>query len=99
MEEIIRLCLGEITKSGKDESLAREILSAILESKGSRLDYLTIAERIGVSHITVKDYLNVLERGRLIYVLHAWDVSKKAHAIGRQKKIIFQNPFASYITS
>ncbi|AEC51901.1 hypothetical protein PNA2_0985 [Pyrococcus sp. NA2] len=91
-EEFIRLVLGEIAKSGKSEEIAREILETVLNLKGNRVDYVSIAKKVGVSHPTVREYLSTLESARLIYTLEAWDVSKKHHAHRKEKKIVFQSP-------
>ncbi|WP_297476113.1 ATP-binding protein [Thermococcus sp.] len=91
-EEFIRLVLGEIAKSGKNEEVAREILEVVLNLSGNRVDYVSIARKVGVSHPTVREYLSTLESARLIYTLEAWDVSKKRHAHRKEKKIVFQSP-------
>ncbi|WP_297439038.1 hypothetical protein [Thermococcus sp.] len=46
-EEIIRLVLGEIAKSGKSKEIARELLKAIFRLKGNRVDYVTLAGELG----------------------------------------------------
>ncbi|WP_099210225.1 ATP-binding protein [Thermococcus henrietii] len=91
-EEIIRLVLGEIAKSGKSEETARELLEAVFRLRGNRVDYVTLAEEVGVSHPTVRDYLATLESARVIYTLEAWDVSRKRYAHRKEKKIVFQSP-------
>ncbi|MCD6140437.1 MAG: ATP-binding protein [Thermococcus sp.] len=91
-EEIIRLVLGEIAKSGKNEEIARELLEALFRLKGNRVDYVTLAREIGISHPTVREYLSTLESARVIYTLEAWDIAKKRHAHRKEKKIIFQSP-------
>ncbi|ALM74797.1 DUF4143 domain-containing protein [Thermococcus barophilus] len=91
-EEIIRLVLGEIAKSGKSEEIARELLEAIFRLKGNRIDYVTLAGEVGVSHPTVREYLSTLESARVIYTLEAWDIAKKRHAHRKEKKIVFQSP-------
>ncbi|WP_258084626.1 ATP-binding protein [Thermococcus thermotolerans] len=91
-EEIIRLVLGEIAKSGKSEEIARELLETIFRLKGNRVDYVTLAGEIGVSHPTVREYLATLESARVIYTLEAWDVSRNRHAHRKEKKIVFQSP-------
>ncbi|MCD6373793.1 MAG: ATP-binding protein [Thermococcus sp.] len=101
-EEIIRLVLGEIVKSGKSEEIARELLEAVFRLKGNRVDYVTLARETGVSHPTVREYLAILESARIIYTLEAWDVSRKRHAHRKEKKIVFQSPliataFAVYL--
>lgn len=91
-EEIIRLILGEIAKSGKSEEIARELLEAVFRLKGNRADYVTLAREIGISHPTVREYLATLESARVIYTLEAWDVAKKRHSHRKEKKIVFQSP-------
>ncbi len=91
-EEFIRLVLGEIAKSGKNEEIAREILEVIINLRGNRADYVSIARKVGISHPTVREYLSTLESARLIYTLEAWDISKKRHAHRKEKKIVFQSP-------
>lgn len=91
-EEIVRLTLGEIAKSGKSEEIAREILEAIFRLKGNRVDYVTLARETSVSHPTVREYLNTLESARLVYVLEAWDINRKRHAHRKEKKVVFQSP-------
>ena len=91
-EEFIRLVLGEIAKSGKNEETAREILEAVLNLRGNRVDYVSIAREVGVSHPTVREYLSTLENARLIYTLETWDISRKRHAHRKEKKIVFQSP-------
>ena len=91
-EEFIRLVLGEIAKSGKNEETAREILEVIFNLRGNRADYVSIARKVGVSHPTVREYLSTLESARLVYTLEAWDISKKRHAHRKEKKIVFQSP-------
>ncbi|ASJ08954.1 hypothetical protein A3L11_06830 [Thermococcus siculi] len=94
-EEITRLTLGEIAKAGKSEETARELLEAIFRLKGNRVDYVTLARETGVSHPTVREYLNTLESARLIYVLEAWDISRKRHAHRKEKKVVFQSPLVA----
>ncbi|NJE01198.1 ATP-binding protein [Thermococcus sp. JdF3] len=91
-EELIRLVLGEIAKSGKSEETARELLEAIFRLRGNRVDYVSLAREIGVSHPTVREYLSTLESARVLYTLEAWDITRKRHAHRKEKKIVFQSP-------
>jgi len=92
-ETIIRTCLGEISKTGKNEATAIGILNYILENISGRTDYITIARKIGIHHETVKDYLETLQNSFMIYVLHCWNLNKKTHAPRKQKKIAISDPF------
>ena len=90
-EEIMRVILGEIAKSGKNENIAREILEYLLKIKGNRFDYLTIAREIGMSHPTVREYINLLENARIVYQLESWNLDKKIFSHKKQKKVVFQS--------
>ena len=91
LEMVIRLILGTLSKEGKSEEVIREIMEKIMNSGTGRTDYLSIGTDIGIHHNTVMDYLETMESGRAIYVLKAWDLSKKKHAPRKQKKVIFQS--------
>jgi hypothetical protein len=90
-EMIIRMFLGVLSKESKSEETSRQIMEKILSSMGSRLDFITIASEIGIHHNTVREYIELLENSRIIYLLPAWDINKKRYTIRKQKKIIFQN--------
>jgi len=90
-EMMIRLFLGILSKENKSEEIGRQIMEKILNSMGSRLDFITIASDIGIHHNTVREYIELLENSRIIYLLPAWDINKKRYALRKQKKIIFQS--------
>ena len=90
-EMMIRLFLGVLSKANKSEEIGRQIMEKILNSMGSRLDFITIAEDVGIHHNTVREYIELLENSRIIYLLPAWDINKKRYALRKQKKIIFQS--------
>jgi len=90
-EMMIRLFLGELSKENKDEENGRIIMEKILYSMGSRVDFTTIAADIGLHHNTVREYIELFEDARLLYLLYAWDINKERLSIRRQKKIIFQS--------
>ena len=90
-ETIIRLFLGTLSNENKSEEIGREILEKILNSKTSRLDFITIASDTGIHHNTVREYIKILENSRVIYLLPAWDINKKRYSLRKQKKIIFQS--------
>ena len=91
-EMLIRVILGTLTKDMKREETARDIMERLLVLGTGRVDYLSIARDVGLHHNTVRDYLGVLEKARVIYVLSSWDIEKKKHSVRKQKKMIFQNP-------
>jgi len=90
-ETIIRLFLGTLSKERKSEEIGRAILEKLLQTGSSRLDFLTIASDIGVHHNTVREYIELLEGSRILYLLPAWDIERKRYAPRKQKKMIFQS--------
>jgi len=90
-EMIIRLFLGILSKENKNEGIGRQILETILSTMGSRIDFITIAREVGIHHHTVKEYIELLENARILYILPAWDINRKRYAPRKQKKIIFQS--------
>ena len=90
-EMIIRMFLGILSKESKSEEIGRQIMEKILVSMGSRLDFITIASDLGIHHNTVREYIELLENSRIIYLLPAWDINNKRYTLRKQKKIIFQN--------
>ncbi len=91
LEMLVRVILGTISKEGKSEEVAREILENIMNAGTSRTDYTNIAASLGVHHNTVRDHLETMESARILYVLQAWDISKKRHSHRKQKKVVFQS--------
>ncbi len=90
-ETILRLLLGTMAKEKRSEDTTRKILQNIASLGANRTDYITISKDTDIHHNTVRDYLEILQKSRIIYTLYAWDIDKKDHAPKRQKKIVFQS--------
>lgn len=91
-EMLIRLILGTLTKDLKREEIAREIMEKAVTLGMGRVNYTSIAQDLGLHHNTVRDYLESLEKARVIYILYPWDIGKKKHSTRKQKKVLFQSP-------
>ena len=91
-ETIIRMTLGLISKEGRKETTVRSILERLITMKSSRVDYQTIGKRDEIHHNTVRDYLDLLEEGRILFVLYQWDLAKRRIKRAKDKKILFQSP-------
>ncbi len=90
-ETVIRMTLGLISKEGRKESIARSILERLLTIETNRVDFQTIGKGDDIHHNTVRDYLDLLEDGRILFVLHQWDLANKRIKRAKGKKIIFQS--------
>ena len=91
LEMLIRVILGTISKEGRSEEVAREIFENIMNAGTGRTDYTSIGANLNVHHNTVRDYLETMESARILYVLRAWDISRKRHSPRKQKKVVFQS--------
>jgi predicted AAA+ superfamily ATPase len=91
-ETLLRMLLGTLAKEKRSEDTARRIMEEILAVGTGRTDFLTIAQDADLHHNTVRSYLELLEKARIIYTLYAWDLEKKKHANRKQKKVVFQSP-------
>ncbi|MHA1439952.1 MAG: DUF4143 domain-containing protein [Promethearchaeota archaeon] len=90
---------GDIIKSGKNESLMKEIMAHLLRSRCSPLSWLSIAKNTSInSPHTVQSYVNVFEAIHILRVLN--HVSPKGKVNYRKnKKIHFIDPFTYKVLS
>ncbi|PVU74651.1 AAA family ATPase [Sulfolobus sp. SCGC AB-777_G06] len=82
----------EINKVGRDETLAKQILSAILSTTPSKISYNSIAKDIGVNHRTVAEYIKLFNEMFLTLTLHFIDVNTAYFNYKKQIKIHFLDP-------
>jgi len=66
----LQAMLGDVLRAGKNESVFREVVRAVLTLGGEPTDWQGLAQRVSVgSRNTVKDYLDVMARCFLLVVL------------------------------
>ncbi len=81
----------EITKIGKDFKLAREILYEVARKAPSALSYHSIASELRISHVTVREYLGLMED---LFILKIIYLKEGPHVIFRkEKKVMLRDPF------
>lgn len=95
-ETFVRNVLGDITKQGKQETYARQLLRGVINRYGTRYSYSKLAGDVGITHVTTIDYLELLEESFILAILHAYDFNKKNIKFKGAKKIFFQDPFIFY---
>ncbi|MCW4048416.1 MAG: ATP-binding protein [Candidatus Bathyarchaeota archaeon] len=93
-ETFVRMTLGELSKYGKNEVTARQLLDQILTKYGTTLSFRNLSTE--VNHVTTIDYLDILEKSFIIHTLYAIDLNKKTPKYKGKKKIYFQDPFIHY---
>jgi hypothetical protein len=96
VETFVRNVLGDVTKQGKQETLARQILREIINKHGTRYSFSRLAGDVEVTHVTAIDYLELLEQSFILTVLYPYNFSKKDIKFKGSKKVYFQDPFIFY---
>ena len=75
-----------------------KFLTAVAARTGEMLNYANIASEIGVSEPTVKNWISILERTGIVYLLQPYSASALSRAI-RTPKIYFRDTgLACYLT-
>ncbi|BDC17647.1 ATPase [Acidianus sp. HS-5] len=82
----------EINKVGRDEKIAKQILSSILSTTPSRVNYNSIAKEVGVNHTTVAEYVKLFDDMFLTLTLRFVDVNTGYFNYRKQIKIHFIDP-------
>ncbi|PIU02836.1 MAG: hypothetical protein COT55_01450 [Candidatus Diapherotrites archaeon CG09_land_8_20_14_0_10_32_12] len=87
----IKWIIGDIEKYRFKSNTAKAILKKVIASLGSKVSWESLNEYAGVSHVTVAEYIDVLERSFLVnYYYNATSGSVDSK---KRKKIYFLDPF------
>ena len=73
-------------------------LTAVAARTGEMLNYANIASEIGVSEPTVKNWISILERTGIVYILHPYSASTLNRAIKTPKIYFRDTGLACYLT-
>lgn len=92
-ETIVRDAMGDVAALGGNPSIVQRLLRAISERECQRLSYSALAAAADTSHVTVREYLDLLQDSFLIHVLEAVDLPRKRYRPRAEKKIHFPDPF------
>ncbi|MGQ9723148.1 MAG: ATP-binding protein [Candidatus Jordarchaeum sp.] len=95
-EIFVRNVLGDVTKQGRQETFAVQMLKEIINKYGTRYTFSKLARGVETTHTTVIDYLELLEDSFILTVLHAYDFNKQDLKFKGLKKVYFQDPFIFY---
>ena len=90
VEDLIAGITSEIYRHGKSLEIAKGILRSLLEKIPSPLSYHSIAQDVGVSHRTVREYLEFLRDSMVLGI--AYLRSDRVY-LRREKKVFFRDPF------
>lgn len=91
-EIFIRDILGDLSRLQKQETIARQILKAIVERYSSRYTFTKLSREIERTHVTTIDYLEFLEESFISFILYAYDFNKKEAKWKGDKKVYYFDP-------
>lgn len=84
--------VGDMAKLGRSEKIFRSVVQGVVKNYGSKFSLNSIAKEMEVgSHVTVRDYLELLEE---LYVLRSFFQKKRERPAYRsERKAYFTDPF------
>jgi len=86
--------VSDIAKIERSERISRAILIALLKNYGTKFSLNSVAKEMEIgSHITVRDYLEILEELFVLRNIFAFDFSKKTQLFRKMRKVYFIDPF------
>jgi len=95
-EIFMRSVLGDLSQLKRQETLAREILRALAAKYGSRYSFSTLSHELERHHLTIIDYLTLMQESFILFVLYAYDFGRMEVKDKGDKKIYFLDPFVYY---
>lgn len=88
---------GDLSKIGRDTTLLRQIMERVILNLGEPLGYKTIAKKTKAkTHLTVEDYLNILESMLVIKLVYQGDKTGQIQT-AKSKKVYFRDPFLFWL--
>ncbi len=84
---------GDFIKRGKSEENLLKVLQALLEVGVSQSSLSNLATHSGLSKDSLIDYVELLQRMDIVFMLEAYDSSKKIAFPKKAKKFHFADPF------
>ncbi|MCD6412170.1 ATP-binding protein, partial [bacterium] len=86
--------ISDIAKIERSERISRAILMALLKKYGTKFSLNSVAKEMEIgSHITVREYLEILEELFVLRNIFPFDFSKKTEAFRKMRKVYFIDPF------
>lgn len=92
-EMFMRDVIGDLTRLKKQESTARDIFRGVVEKYGSRYSLSALAKETDLYRQVTMDYLEFLQNSFILFILFAYDFSRKRVKSKGAKKVFFLDPF------
>jgi predicted AAA+ superfamily ATPase len=84
----------DMAKLGRSEKITISILLGLLRRYGSKFSLNSLAKEMEIgSHLTVRDYLELMEELCIIRNYHQLDLAKKVPLYRKERKVYFTDPF------
>lgn len=88
----------DIAKLGKSEKIASGVLLGILKNYSTKFSLSSIAKEVEIgSHITVREYMELLEDMFAIRNFYTFDLNKKLVVYRKMRKAFFIDPFLFHV--
>lgn len=75
-----------------------KFMTAIAARTGQIVNYATIADQVGVSEVTIKEWISILEKSGIVYILKPYTSSVLNRAIKTPKLYFRDTGLCSYLT-
>ena len=103
-EETYRACFDavvfDMTKLGRSEKTCSSILLGVLRRYGSKFSLNSLAKEMEIgSHLTVRDYLELMEGLYVVRSYHQLDPSRGVVLFRKERKVYYTDPFLCRIFS
>lgn len=86
--------VSDIAKIERSERITRSILIAILKNYSSKFSLNSVAKEMEIgSHITIREYLEILENLYVLRNIFPYDFKKKTEIFRKMRKVYFVDPF------
>jgi len=86
--------ISDIAKIERSERISRAILMALLKNYGTKFSLNSVAKEMEIgSHVTVREYLEILEELFVLRNIFPFDFSKKTEVFRKMRKVYFIDPF------
>lgn len=86
--------VSDIAKIDRSERITRSVLISVLKNYSSKFSLNSIAKEMEIgSHVTIREYLEILENLFVLRNVFPFDFAKKTECFRKMRKIYFTDPF------
>ncbi|MEE8168541.1 MAG: ATP-binding protein [Candidatus Hydrothermarchaeales archaeon] len=93
-ETYVNWILGDISKLDRSERIFKSVVQGVIKNYGSRFSLNSVAKEMEIgSHVTVREYLEFLEKCFLLRNYFKFDLSRNLPVYRAERKVYFIDPF------